>query len=278
MALEKLSDIDRRYIYLLLLVLLAYPVLFPIGLPIQITHEARTIYDDIEAIPEGSLVVMQMDYSAGHAAELGPKSRAIIQHMFMKRLKIIMPCFEPEGPAQTVITMDGMDTFNAVYGEDWVQLPYMVGGESAVAAFASNWPSIVTTDHFGNPLEDMSIMKLYNDANDVVYWFAMGGGSPAGGGSYGPAITQVVARYGTPLGVGALAWGAPLVYPYYESGTIAGLLIGQRGAAEYELLINKPMSAVASTDSISISHLYVVLLIALGNVGYFSSKFRGERK
>ena len=51
-----------------------------------------------------------------------------------------------------------------------------------------------------------------------------------------------------------------------------GILGGLRGGAEYEILINKPGASVAKMDSESISHLYIIALIIIGNIGYFATK------
>ena len=67
---------------------------------------------------------------------------------------------------------------------------------------------------------------------------------------------------------GASAGLEPYVYPYLESGQLAGLLSGLTGAAEYESLTEKPGRAIRSIDSQIAVHLLIVGLIVLGNVGY----------
>jgi hypothetical protein len=54
--------------------------------------------------------------------------------------------------------------------------------------------------------------------------------------------------------------------PYIQSGQISSIINGARGAAEYELLRSEPGRAVAGMDAQSIGHIYVALLIIIGNI------------
>jgi hypothetical protein len=62
--------------------------------------------------------------------------------------------------------------------------------------------------------------------------------------------------------------------PYLQSGQLAANLPGLTSTAEYEKLINRPALAIAGVDAVSMSHLLVVLLVILGNVGYFATRGR----
>ena len=80
----------------------------------------------------------------------------------------------------------------------------------------------------------------------------------------------------------SLAMGAALLWARNPAllsiRQIKGLLIGLRSAAEYELLIEKPGIAVAQMDAQSAAHAVILILIILGNLGYFYGKrsTRGE--
>ncbi|MFQ6003090.1 MAG: hypothetical protein ACE5KJ_05025, partial [Candidatus Zixiibacteriota bacterium] len=58
-------------------------------------------------------------------------------------------------------------------------------------------------------------------------------------------------------------------YPFLASGQIVGLLGGLKGAAEYEILIQKPGMGQRGMDAQSVSHLVIILLVILGNTSYF---------
>ncbi|GAG57174.1 unnamed protein product, partial [marine sediment metagenome] len=55
--LEKLQNIDRRYIYLLAWVFVLFPLLFPLGLPVPIGRESKAWKEYIENIPDDSTII-----------------------------------------------------------------------------------------------------------------------------------------------------------------------------------------------------------------------------
>jgi hypothetical protein len=61
-------------------------------------------------------------------------------------------------------------------------------------------------------------------------------------------------------------------YPFLSAGQMVGLLGGLKGAAEYEMLIDKPGMGQRGMDAQSVCHLVIILLVIAGNVGYFMRK------
>ena len=51
-SLERMLKIDRRIIFLVIGLCTLLPLLYPVGLPIKISPEVRSIYDYMEALPE----------------------------------------------------------------------------------------------------------------------------------------------------------------------------------------------------------------------------------
>ena len=59
---------------------------------------------------------------------------------------------------------------------------------------------------------------------------------------------------------------APEQYPFLDSGQLSGMLTGMKGAAEYEQLIEAPGLGMPAMAGQSAAHLYIFLLIVLGNL------------
>ena len=59
---------------------------------------------------------------------------------------------------------------------------------------------------------------------------------------------------------------APEAYPFLDSGQLVGMLTGMRGAAEYEILLHSPGFGVTAMAGQSAAHLFILALIALGNL------------
>ena len=50
----KIGSVDRRWIFIVIAVVVIIPLLVPIGLPIRATDTSKSVYDAIEALPKGS--------------------------------------------------------------------------------------------------------------------------------------------------------------------------------------------------------------------------------
>ncbi|HDJ22027.1 MAG TPA: hypothetical protein ENF19_02350 [Candidatus Bathyarchaeota archaeon] len=59
---------------------------------------------------------------------------------------------------------------------------------------------------------------------------------------------------------------------YWKAGNYFGLSVGSRGGAELERLIGEPGDATIVMDSISVSHLLIVIAVILANVGMLAEK------
>lgn len=77
---------------------------------------------------------------------------------------------------------------------------------------------------------------------------------------------------------GVVSVSVPEVMPLYTSGQLAGLTEGLRGAAEYELLAQRPGSAVAKMDAQSLGHLAIIFFIVVGNIGFIAMRQKSKEK
>jgi hypothetical protein len=60
--------------------------------------------------------------------------------------------------------------------------------------------------------------------------------------------------------------------PYVDSGQVAAILGGLRGAAEYEVISGLPGPSVAKMDAQSLGHVLVIGFIVVGNIAFFLDK------
>jgi hypothetical protein len=54
------------------------------------------------------------------------------------------------------------------------------------------------------------------------------------------------------------------------------MLVGLRGAAEYETMMESPGIGVASMDAQSIAHLLIIFFIVIANISYFATRGRTQ--
>jgi hypothetical protein len=73
---------------------------------------------------------------------------------------------------------------------------------------------------------------------------------------------------------------APEAYPLLDSGQLVGMLTGMRGAAEYETLLGSrsPGFAVTAMAGQSFAHLFILGLIALGNLPILAGVLARRRR
>jgi len=174
---KKLLDLDQRIIYL-------FPILHPVILPMAVQDYSRQAFEFADSIPEGSIVLIEGGIAAATYPQCGPGMVANIYHMLTKGVKIV--CFSI-GAEQQVWTQKAIDTalkklppgVPAENGVNWVNLGYIPGGESAVAAFANDIRSVVSKDYFGTPIDEIPLMKDVNDATAfaAVFWWGGSEGS-----------------------------------------------------------------------------------------------------
>lgn len=273
---ERLANIDRRVIYVLMILIIALSLIKPVGLAIIPSPETQKVYDFIESLAPGSIVYLGFDFSAGGIPELMPAAQSLVRQGFRKDLRFVCA-------GMWVMAGDMADTaFSIVpeefpdkqYGVDWVNIGYKPGGEVLLQKMLSSiYEAAVGVDHYGNDLNTLPLMKEVQTLKDVDALFIFVTGTP-GERQY---IAHVTSPHNKPLIVSTLAVSVPELMPLVQSGQVHAAVLGMKGAAEYELLVGHPGSATAGMDAQSFSHALIIVFIILGNVGYLLTQ-KKEKK
>ncbi|NLA59778.1 MAG: hypothetical protein GX863_01570 [Firmicutes bacterium] len=275
---EKLLKLDARFIYLIMLIGIAIPLIKPIGLPLQVVDTTRQAFQEVEKLDPGAKVLMSFDYSPGGAAELDPISAAMLTHFLRKDAKIYAVTSVPEGTMFAEQNLKAYEAAGKAYGTDYVNLGYFAGGESAVAALSEDFRSVFKTDIEGTPVDQIPMMKDVHDMNDMDMVVSVNVG-PGGAATAQVWVRQVAVVYTkVPVVLGVTAVMTPNIMPYLQSGQIKGLLGGLRPAAEYEILLDARGNAVAMMDAQSAAHITILGFIILGNIAYFVVKPKNKLK
>jgi len=263
---------DHRWVYLLLIVVVSWPLLSPIGLPVPVSSSTKMAFDTVEKLPAGSLVAMSSILSGGNWPDLGPPEVAFVQHLFKKKLKIIFIGGVDETPTITETTLlPRMNKYGAVYGTDYVNLGYIAGSpDVSEAAFATSLRKVISVDFVTNkPLDDLPIMKGVNTLADFKLVIHIGMAEDP--------VRQYYTPFKIPLLVGVYGMMGPHYIPYLDTGQLSGMIVGLRGAAEYESMVGFVGEGLLATDALSMTHLLVAILVVLGNV-YYLYQTRGRTR
>jgi len=263
-----IRSIDRRILFALIFVAVVWPLIQPMRLPIGVSPPVQTLYDAVEAIPPGSIVMLGADYSPDTMPELQPMVDTFLRHAFERDLRVVVACLWPASPPLVERAMTPLaEEFDKEYGVDYVNLGYMAGGIVTLLGMGSSIPVTFPSDYGGTPVTEIPLMQEVQNFDDIAFVMEISAGTPG----TREWVQQVQGRYRVALGSGTTAVGAPNFYPYVQSGQLTGLLGGLKGAAEYETLIGHPGDATKGMDAQSIVHALVVVFILLGNVVYLLS-------
>ncbi|OGD58861.1 hypothetical protein A3K78_01545 [Candidatus Bathyarchaeota archaeon RBG_13_52_12] len=237
-------------------------MIFPFGLPIEISDATRDLYNFIEKLPAGSNVAINFCAYAGMYPDAQAATRAGLIQLFKKPLNIVLWHSSPDGPMLLDKELKYVNFGSRVYGQDYVFLPYVGGDEATVAAIAENIRGIFSADAKGTPLNDIPLLKNINKAEDFSLILTMA--------NAGIADVAVIRQWTIPHGVPAGAFTISICYPdlipYWKAGSEVGMTNGLRGGAEYELLVGSPGPGLKQTDVLSLCSLLYVALILIGNV------------
>jgi len=281
---EYLLKIDRRVIFLLVGLSVLIPLIFPFSIKTNVMPPTRKLFDTIEEInPDAQGILIAADYDPQTMPELQPMFIALLRHSFARGMPVLVMSSYIQGPG---LAKQGLDqvteefnckaTTNAdsiIYGRDYVFLGFPPLWLAAVLRMGSDISQAFPADYFKNrtaSLEMMKKIKNYNDIGIVV--------SIAGSALPQSWVTYANTRFGVKIGSGATAVTAPDFYPFLNTGQMSGMIAGLKGASEYEYLVNTkynlsgPTPATRGMSSQSIAHLAILILVVIGNIGYFATR------
>jgi hypothetical protein len=267
---EKMANIDRRIIYLLLGLVVLVPIIFKLVLPIRVSEPVQSAYDYLQNLPDGSNVMISIDYDASSEPEIQPMLLSVLRQCFTKKHKVIMVGQWALGLPFGEIALNLVaPEFGAQYGTDYVNLGYRPGYRAMMVGLGREFRDFFATDYKGVPVDSLPLMANVHNYNDVALLVGLEAGQA--GDEW---IQFAGARYGLKIVIGATGVIAPDMFHYMQARQIQGLIGGLQGAAEYETLVNRPCTGIAGMVAQSWAHLLLLGFIILGNIGYFVIKRR----
>lgn len=274
--LDKLINLDRRIIYLIVLLSVIIPLMNPMGLEIKETDSVRASFEAYEKLPPGSLILMSIDYGPSTAVELEPMALAACDQAMRHNQKVAFMALYPEGQALINRLIARIKTLHPdkEYGVDFVNLGYKAGNEAVPLKMGLDFRGQFPTDTRGTPLSDVEMLRNLTQLKQFALVATYSAGFPG-------ALEHIritASEYGMPLVVGTTAVQTPQYFPYYDSKQIVGLIGGLRGAAEYEKLSGFTGTATGGMEAQSFAHFTVAGLIILANILTFLRLARGREK
>lgn len=270
----KVRHLDRRFIFLLMLLGVAIPLLMKIGLPVATTQEVRNVYEYIDQLKPGDILLISYDHDTGTLPEMVPMSTAILRHAFAKNLRLVGMALRAEGSA---IGRQAFRSVGAEFGKqegiDYVFLGYRPELVATILGLGTSIARVFPKDDRGVPVNEIPLMKEVNNYSEIsliisvsdddtpVYW-----------------INYANARFQAKVAPAITAVMATTFFPFLNSRQLVGMIAGLKGAAEYEKLGHTQAMATRGMDAQSIAHLVVIGFILIGNIAYFATRKSGRGK
>lgn len=277
---ERLMKIDRRIIYAILLTVVTLPLVFPSVLKVTAMTPVEKLYAAVDNTPADKAIILDCSYAPQIKAEVEPMAIAILRHAFKTRKKVLVLSLYVEmiGLATRALNQV-VHEFNSVakthedsliYGRDYVFLGWQPPPIVPMLGMGESISNIYVVDYYGNQTDTLEMMKKIRNYNNISILVALSGSRiPISWVAYAQN------RYGLPVGVGCTAVSGADFYPYYQTGQFTGLMVGMKGAAEYEELVEANHGVkgrrIASEAMLSLTyaHLIIMLFIVIGNIGFF---------
>jgi len=262
-----MENVDRRVIWWILVIVIAFAYINPLGLPIMVSETTKDSYDALDELKAGDKVIVTI-IGPGILDEQGPTYTLVIKWLLEKGVKIVfLSTFGPEeAPIIEYYASETKMRTDFVYGSDFVNLGFIPGWETMIAGLATSFQDIAKVDAHGTPITELELTKDIHDASDFAAWIGITGLFP---------IRHWNAPFGTTLITMCSAADAPMFTTYCEAGQLTGLIVGKTGGAEMEFLLGKPGKNIRDMDAVTLGLALTIVFVVLGNASLVMSKLRG---
>ncbi|MCK4672716.1 hypothetical protein KAT67_01905 [candidate division WOR-3 bacterium] len=277
---KALMKIPRQIIFLVIALAVAIPLIVPLGLPVKVMSKSKQLFAAIDSLgPQSKPVLISVDFDPQSMPELYPMLIAVLRHCFARNIKVIIMALWPQGPGLAEMALEQIPKeFNKEYSKDYAFLGYKFGVTAILLGMGDNIKGVFPVDYYGTPLDSIEVTADIQNYDDLSLAVTLSAGDPG----WRAWLLFAQSRYNASIGIGVTAVSAADVYPYVETGQVIGLLAGMKGAAEYEILVQRngyseeKRTAVQGMDAQSLGHLFIMIFIIIGNIGYFFSRRRSN--
>jgi hypothetical protein len=269
---HRLGNGDYRIIYVVLMLMTAWPLWSPPGTPMEVGENVKNYADNINDMADGTIIYISYSGYATMLPDVEPIYMVTWRLLFAKNVKCVIYLNDNDGLISfqdEMAAIKPLENFGKVEGVDYVVLPYRAMGEPAIIAFTADVRSIFDTDWRDVDLETYPLWQSITDFNDVDWYI---GGSP-----------EIASRrYFGPYGVKVLCWGTgtglqPFVPPYYDAvnGPVYGYAGGASQGGELEKYTGYFGDGVKYNDAKNLGLVGIFIFILIGNIAFFGEKFAG---
>jgi hypothetical protein len=273
---EKFLNIDRRWLYLLIAVVVIVPFFIRMGLPVVPSDEVRSIYNLVDSLGPDNAIFIGWDFDPGTEAENQPMGVAVLRHALDRHVPVFITAVSPLG--QGLAEQGAASVFDTRIPGNFVYVPWAEWEPFRAAGYVGRDSLESAWKAAGNSLPEGARGWVFEGVDFALLGYlpyfglvVLGMGTSIATqyptDAYGNNLREMpmlrahknlreidlavtlagstacmywvvygTSRVGLPVAFGVTAVMATDYYPYIQSGQIVGMMGGLRGAAEYEVL------------------------------------------
>jgi hypothetical protein len=268
---------EKSIIQFTILILMSAAIINPIGLPLPITSHPVDLFNYVETFGPETKIICAFNIPVGYMGDINPGAIAMFHHLFRLGVQLYIVGFNVDGVMVVlenhILPKANPEDYGYVYGEDWVNLGYVAGGDIAWSTFAAEIRSAVQYDKKGTSIDDIPMMEGIETLTDFDIILEIGG----------DYAVQTVSFWADPyklpyITVHAIGPLQRTLEPFYRSGQLKEFIAGVTMGAEYEKLVGVPGRALATIDALSLSISFLLIMIIGGNILFLMTGGWGKRR
>ncbi|GAP15373.1 hypothetical protein LARV_03159 [Longilinea arvoryzae] len=264
------SEAPKRVLRFLVAIVLILAILLPMLnilpsfpapdiLPQELVAFEQVMSDET-IIPQGSAVLLALEYEPGLSGEMQTASEAVIRQLAERNVSLTVISTSPTGSilAESLLNKAKFDSAKVV------NLGYLAGGSTGLQSFGLSPVQAAPATLQGQLAPwNSGILAGITHLSDFAATIVLTD-DPDKGRTWVEQIQPTLD--GKPMLMVSSAQAAPLLLPYYNSGQVKGIISGINGAAGYESLVQSSGTATLLRGSYQYGMLLAAVLILVGGL------------
>lgn len=244
---QKLLNINRYGMYLLLVIAVSIPLFIPnLVVPTLTTRNTQDLYIALNKLPEGSTVLLESDWTVSTRGESAGQLEALLKIMHRRKTNFVLfSAADPQAPlvAKNVLNRvnaelekEGLEPFKP--WEDYLELGFFPDAEAFWQTVAVNPRKVFAGKTSFNPalnqerdVYESPVLANIRTPKDIGMIINVSASGTL------DIIVQRMSGKGAPIGAMLTGVMAPEAMVYVNSGQIVGLSAGLRGVVELETMM-----------------------------------------
>lgn len=283
--------VERRLIYLLMIVAVAVPLIGKFSRPPSRMVLAEQLFDLVQQlqVQSGEVALLWLDFGPGTIAENEPQSEVLLEHLFRRRIPVVLVsqyqlaegvlASLPQRVAKRLELEHPDQQWR--YGEAWVNAGFRPGGSAMMQNFAKaqDLSAYLGRDVYGVPLSQYPVFRSIGPLERVKLVAEVTGlvGTL-------DTVIQFLQKdgYRPTLVHGCTSITIPEAYIFVDSQQLKGLLEGVAGAAWYSQIMRAHYPGSDGSDllvrntALGAAQVVLMILIVAGNIVGFVRTWRGR--